>query len=487
MLPCYVLLDLETTGGNPVHDRITEIAALRIENGQITARLDRLVNPQQRIPPFIQQLTGISDDMVRDAPPAEAVLPELLALLDGAVLVAHNVRFDHGFLRNTAARAGIELKVPVLCTVRLSRWLYPHARGHGLDALMRRHGLSTDARHRAMGDVLLLRQWIEAVTRELGEATVAAAAQELLRATPSLPPHLQTDPRDIPEAPGVYLFFGDGPIPLYIGKSVRLRSRVLSHFSADHRQPREMRLAQEVRRVEWRETAGELGALLLEARLVKQLQPVFNRQLRRERELCSWQLAADANARPLLTLVRGQDLQPALFDRLFGTYRSKRQAQQALRDLADRHALCPQALGLESGKGRCFAHQIGRCHGVCCGQETAQRHYLRLQMALAGERLRAWPFASPVGLVERRADGNRSEVLVFDQWCHLGTANSDAELQELLAARQDAPLAFDLDTYRLLISRLAGPKGPPRDLLRFAPRAAGAGPAGDDQPVFSLA
>ncbi|MDD4885935.1 MAG: exonuclease domain-containing protein [Thiomonas sp.] len=466
MLPCYVLLDLETTGSNPVHDRITEVAALRIEQGDVVAKWSRLVHPGQRIPPFIQQLTGIDDAMVADAPAFGAVLPELLALLNGAVLVAHNVRFDHGFLKQAAAREGVDLRVKTLCTVRLSRKLYPQARGHGLDAIMRRHGLHTTARHRAMGDVALLHDWLGIATAELGAPAVQAAAQELLRGGASVPPQLETPIDDIPDGPGVYLFYGEGDVPLYIGKSVRLRGRVLSHFQADHRDAKEMRIAQDVRRVEWRETAGEFGALLLEAQLVKNLQPLLNRQLRRERQLCAWRLADTADALPLLTLVRGDELDPQQFPRLYGTYRSKRQAVESLRTLAQRHALCPQALGLESGKGRCFAHQIGQCKGVCCGKESAAQHHLRLQLALAAERLRAWPFSGPIGLREQDAQHERTDIHVFDQWRHLGTVRTEAELAELLEGRSDdAPGGFDLDTYRLLLGRLLGTKGPPAGLM----------------------
>jgi len=353
--------------------------------------------------------------------------------------------------------------------VRLSRKLYPQARGHGLDAIMRRHGLHTTARHRAMGDVELLHEWLGIATAELGAPAVQAAAQELLRGSASVPPQLETPIDDIPDSPGVYLFYGEGDIPLYIGKSVRLRGRVLSHFQADHRDAKEMRIAQDVRRVEWRETAGEFGALLLEARLVKEMQPLLNRQLRRERQLCAWRLADTPDARPLLTLVRGDALDPRQFPHLYGTYRSKRQAVESLRALAQRHALCPQALGLESGKGRCFAHQIGQCKGVCCGLETAEQHHVRLRLALAAERLRAWPYAGPIGLREHNAQLERTDIHVFDQWRHLGTVQSEGELADLLEGRSDdAPGGFDLDTYRLLLGRLLGAKGPPPGLLRLA-------------------
>ncbi len=467
MLPRYVLLDLETTGGNPLDCRITEIAAVRVENGLEVARWSTLVNPGTRIPSLIQGLTGISDAMVADAPSFDEVGAALLKLLDGAVLVAHNVRFDHGFLLQEYARMDVALRVKTLCTVRLSRKLYPQHKGHGLDAIMQRHGLTTMSRHRAMGDVDLVQGFLALATQELGAEAVSQQAQILLQGSAAVPPHLETNVADIPETAGVYLFYGEAPeqgsktehksaqIPLYVGKSIKVRSRVMSHFQAAGREAREMRIAQEIRRVEWIETAGELGALLLEARLVKELQPLHNRQLRRERTLCAWRLDDNPNAKPLMTLVRGDDLQPREFGQMYGVYRSKNQALSGLRELADTHGLCHQALGLESGKGRCFAHQIGRCKGVCCGGEKPELHHLRLKLALQKQQLRVWPHAGKIGLREYNAQTGRSEMHVFDQWCHLATVQNEAELDDIISS--NTSLAFDLDTYRLLLKHLVAP------------------------------
>ncbi len=455
MLPCYVLLDLETTGGNPVISRITEIAAVRVEQGVEVARWSRLVNPQCRIPAFIQSLTGISDQMVQDAPRFEQVSDELLALLDGAVLVAHNARFDHGFLVHEFARIGVTLNVKTLCSVRLSRKLYPQHKSHSLDSIMQRHGLTTMSRHRAMGDVDLVLAWLAQAVQDLGLDVVSSHAAKLLQGSAALPAHLETDLRDIPDTPGVYLFYGEGPIPLYIGKSVTIRSRVMSHFQASIAQPREMRMAQEIRRIEWRDTAGELGALLLEARLVKEMQPIFNRQLRRERSLCAWELAQDPAVRPLLRLVRGEELQPEAFARMYGVYRSKNQAIDSLQAIVIKHSLCPQVLGLETGQGRCFAHQLRRCKGVCCGEEAPALHRARLQMALAAQQLQVWPYAGRIGLREHNEATGKTEVHVFDQWCLLATLHDESQLADLPSHTRNT--AFDLDTYRLLLKHLRAP------------------------------
>lgn len=200
-------------------------------------------------------------------------------------------------------------------------------------------------------------------------------------AWPVSPPHLETTLQDIPDAPGVYLLYGETPQPLYVGKSEHLRGRVLSHFQADHTSARDMQLAQETRRVEYQSTAGELGALLLESRLVKQLQPAFNRKLRRAAPLCFWQLADDADARPQVRLVEMDDL-------------------------------------------------------------------------AAG----------------------RTDIHVFDHWCHLVTVHDESELHDALQSR--AMLAFDNDTCKLLAKRVfsAGGKVVP-GLIRFDHRKVAGAPA----------
>lgn len=454
MLPSYLMLDLETTGGNPALDRIIEIAAVRMEEGREVLRWSTLVNPGTRISSFITGLTGIDNAMVRDAPSFAEVAPRLLEMLDDTVLVAHNVRFDHGFLKNEFQRMQIDLRTRLLCTVRLSRRLYPQHKGHGLDAIMRRHGLHSDARHRAMGDVDAVLQWLDLARRELGAETVQHAAEALVSGVASLPPHLETTLQGIPDAVGVYLLYGDTGPPLYVGKSIHLRSRVIAHFQADHKSGRDMRLAQETRRVEFQRTAGEMGALLRESALVKQLQPEYNRKLRRNPDLCVWQIVDDPDQRPQVLRVETGALAPGRLGSVYGVFKSAKAAREALLALADTHGLCARMLGLEAGAGRCFAQQIGRCAGACCGREPTAKHLLRVRLALTAHKLQDWPFAGPVGLREMDAASGRTDIHVFDHWCHLATVQDETALHEVLCSRH--ALRFDVDIYGLLRKRLAG-------------------------------
>ena len=274
------IVDLETTGVHPAHDRVTEIALLEVDGGEVAAQWSTLVNPQTPIPAAIQALTGISDEMVSGAPTFGALAGELRERLAGRVFVAHNARFDYAFLRHEFERAGLRFQARTLCTVRLSRRLYPEHARHNLDSVMARHGLACDARHRALGDAQAVWRFLQAAAAERGPEVLATAARQLAHRS-ALSAHVDRAAIDaVPEAPGVYLFCGEGRTPLYVGRSVAMRSRVLQHLCADLRSSKAMQLARAVRSIEWQRTAGELGALLREAELVKTLQPAYNRRPR---------------------------------------------------------------------------------------------------------------------------------------------------------------------------------------------------------------
>jgi len=438
------IVDVETTGSDPAADRVTEIAVLQAEGGALTAQWSTLVNPAKPIPGVIQALTGISQQMVSAAPRFAEIAGELLERLAGRVLVAHNARFDYGFLRREFERAGIKYQAKTLCTVRLSRRLYPDAGGHDLDSLIERHGLECAPRHRALPDAAALWQFLRVAAGEHGDDVVEVAARQITR-QPALPPQL--DPSsigEIPEAPGVYLFYGEGGAPLYIGKSRAMRQRVLQHFIAGASwTPR-------VRRIEWQRTAGELGALLREAKLVKALEPAYNRRLRRPERLCGF--AFDGKR---LRLAGEDEIDAETLPLVYGVWRSRRAALQALRAAADEHRLCLQVLGVDRGLARpgpCFRYQVGRCAGVCAGKESIQAHHARLAAALAPFKSPAWPHRGPLGVVEADESRDATEVHVLDRWCYLGTATSEAEVADLLEARRPR---FDYDHYRILSRHLS--------------------------------
>jgi DNA polymerase-3 subunit epsilon len=442
------IVDLETTGGSPAWDRVTEIAVMEIDGFEVTSEWSTLVNPGTTIPAAIQALTGITNDMVAGAPRFAALAEELFERLGGRVFVAHNARFDYGFLRQEFERTGRRFLAKTLCTVRLSRRLYPQHPRHNLDSLIERHGIDCRARHRALGDADAVWQFLRIAAAEHGPEILAVAARQVAKRA-TLPAHIERSMIEaVPEAPGVYLFYGEAPAPLYIGKSVNMRQRVLSHFSADLRSEKEMHLAREVRRIEWQRTAGELGALLREARLVKELEPAFNRHLRRPDGLCGFVFDGTR-----LRLAMADEIDAETLPFVHGLFRSRRAALQALRDLADEERFCLQTLGFDTARqGACFRHQLGRCAGVCAGMENVHLHHARFGVALRRYRAAEWPHRGPLGIVEKDRGGESTDVHVVDRWCYLGTASSDAELGDLLEARRSA--RFDYDHYRILTRHL---------------------------------
>jgi DNA polymerase-3 subunit epsilon len=459
-------VDVETTGGHPAWHRITEIAIVGVRAGEVEWEWSQLVNPGGRIPPSIQQLTGISDEMVADAPPFAAIADEVEARLAGRRFVAHNARFDYGFVRTELRRLGRPFSAPLACTVRLSRDLYPEQPRHNLDAIIARHGLECASRHRALPDAQVLAQLWGALRREWPAEALDAALDRVGR-RPSLPSHLSPDlVDDLPEACGVYRFIGEGDALLYVGKALNLRERVLSHFMSAGRDAKSQRLSAQVRRIEWTETAGELGALLLEARVVRESKPVYNRRLRGGGELFTWRVDDDGSA-PQLTPLEG----PLPAGDVFGLYRSARQARTALTTLAREQKLCLRVLGLEQGgEVSCFGHQVGRCAGACVGAEPRLKHNLRLKLALAPHKLRSWPYKGAVALEETSAMGLR-QWHVLDGWQYLGSVQPD-EVDPAEATRGGlaTPQAgFDPDVYRILARHLTRTrKGlrpwPPADL-----------------------
>ena len=461
--PSIAFIDLETTGTTPTGDRVTEIGIVRVEDGELVEEWSTLVNPECSIPEEIQVLTGITNEMVRRAPTFAEVRRDVHERLEGHLFVAHNARFDYGFIKHEFRRVEMAFKADVLCTVRLSRRLYPHEIGHGLDAVIARHGLqaaiagdaqSRAGRHSALGDARVLWEFVKRLYREKEVADIEAAVRRLLK-IPSLPPQLAPDAlEDLPEGPGVYRFYGVNDLPLYIGKSINLRDRIRSHFSSDYRSANDVRLSGEIRRIEVDKTAGELGALLKEARLVKDLLPLHNYKLRRKRNAVFLRFP-DLRSPPETLANKDIDwaARGAGAESLFGPFAAKLNVRMMLEGLAAEHGFCWRQLGWEKRGGPCFARQVKKCRGACIGEETPEQHHLRLLTALAPHRVRDWPWPGRIFVRERHAESGIEEAHVFDRWTHVGTARTADELDDLCHAR--AEIEFDPDIYKILVGFVA--------------------------------
>ncbi|MCF8173502.1 MAG: hypothetical protein K9J49_13800 [Candidatus Methylopumilus sp.] len=247
----------------------------------------------------------------------------------------------------------------------------------------------------------------------------------------------------LPAGSGVYIFKGQGTLPLYIGKSVNIRSRVLSHL----RTPDEAKMIAQTRRIDFIETAGELGALLLEARMIKEQSPLFNQRLRRTRRLCSIHLS-DKNAGLAIEIVDSKAVNLGTTPKLFGLFSSRHSAKSKLNELAQQHGLCKVVLGLEKTSTRgCFGLQIKTCLGACVGKEDRPQHDERLLSALKDLQVEVWPFSGAVELIEE-CNGwvQRHRV---NNWCHLETWCSKTGQASQFSAVH--PQDFDRDSYQILV------------------------------------
>jgi DNA polymerase-3 subunit epsilon len=448
-------LDVETTGADPRHDRITEVGLVLVDDGTLIEEWSTLVNPERGIPAGIETLTGITGAMVEQAPHFADIAPALTARLSGRLLVAHNARFDCAFLRNEFRRAGLTFETRALCSVRLSRQLFPEQRQHNLDVLIERFGLACETRHRALPDARLVYRFALEMGRCFDAAALDAAMQAA-SAKPRLPAWLdESMADDLPDLPGVYVLYDPEGQPLYAGKAANLRSQVLSHFAERARASREQRAALLAGSIDWTPTAGELGAALRHLRLVDTLAPRHNRRPRNGRE--AWALSWDPQGdpgKPLGTV----DLNEVHEDRigeLFGPFASRANALAALRGLTREHGLCPRLAGLEPGTGACSQQPQGLCRGACIGRESAAAHMLRLAQALVRLRIAEWPFPGPAGLLERDAECTRSELHVVRGWRYVGSARTPDDAAEVVEQAHRPP-PFDVEVYRVLRSALQG-------------------------------
>ena len=262
-------------------------------------------------------------------------------------------------------------------------------------------------------------------------------------------PHSLPAFTDLPDSPGVYRFFGNQGELLYVGKSINIRQRVRSHFQASNPSPRARRMCGLTDQVDFTVTAGELGALLLENREIKERQPIFNRRQRRYRQLHTWVLNPAPNGFLVPGLFRRADNNPLWQQDCFGLYRSPRQAHQALEKWVKDAQLCPAICGLERHQGACFSWQLGRCRGACCGEETADQHNQRLLGTLLAHQIQAWPYRGTLVIRERSDDAE--DYHLIRQWCHLTTLQQPPSPNDLSLPYSPC---FDLDSYRMLVQFL---------------------------------
>jgi DNA polymerase-3 subunit epsilon len=443
-------VDIETTGTNAVSGRIIEIGIIKVQEDQVVAEYQKLINPEMRIDPFIEQMTGIRFDDLENAPTFYSIKDEIYEILEGAIFVAHNVRFDYSFIRNEFKRCEINFSTKHFDTVKLARILYPgHAR-YNLDAISERHGITNEGRHRAFGDAKVLWDFYMQSKKNLEEGIFQEALKLVLR-KPTLPPSIsKEDVEKLPETPGVYIFLGDENTPLYIGKSINIKDRVLSHFANDYMSETDMKIAQTVKAIEVIETAGDLSALLMESALIKKMKPVYNRVLRSSGQKPVAVKTLNENGYYTVAVKNMEEVEKDEIENVLGVYKSKRQLKESLYEVTKENGLCTKLMGLDKGKGRCFNYQLGMCSGACMGEEPAMKYNLRFDDAFYQKKVKPWKFGRPVVIKEI---GQKSEIHVVDSWCYMGSVTDEtADITDIKLEYK-----FDYDVYKILKRYIKNP------------------------------
>lgn len=362
----YAIIDIETTGGSARLEKITEIAIYQHDGNQITGEFVSLVNPERNIPYFITNLTGITNEMVEDAPRFFEIAKTIVELTEGRTFVAHNARFDYSFIRQEFKSLGFNYKRNILDTVSLCRKLFPGHRSYSLGNICKDLRISINGRHRASGDALATVKLFELLISK--DLEITGSKSVLLRNTRVSKLHAKLDItkiENIPDEPGIYYFYNENGDMIYIGKSRNLQQRISTHLS-NNTTNRSMEMRDLIADIEWETTGSELIALLKESFEIKKNKPVYNRAQRRTS--FQWGIFSfiDKNGYINYRYSQLDDNEVPV-----SVFTSKEKTRSKLNSIVETYGLCQKLCGLYETEGACFHHQVGICKGACYGKESA--------------------------------------------------------------------------------------------------------------------
>jgi len=372
----YAIIDIETTGGALKDTKISEIAIFIHDGEQVVDEFQTLVNPEQKIPPFISRLTGITDDMVKEAPKFFEVAKEIVEFTSNSVFVAHNVGFDYKIVRQEFLRLGYDYRREHLCTVRASRHLLPGHASYSLGNLADDLGITIQGRHRAGGDALATAHLFSILQKAHPQGVEGFIQKEIN--PKSLHPGLDLNTIDrIPSSTGVYKFYNVQNDIIYIGKSKNIKSRVLQHLK-NTKSKKAIELKEAIAKVDYELTGSELIALLLESELIKVVRPKYNRMLRKSKSVYGLYSFIDQKGYINLYIDRcaKKEEKPLI------SFEQKREATAYLENRVEAFQLCKKLVGLYSSRHSCFDYQIKKCAGACIGEESSERYNERVQVFL---------------------------------------------------------------------------------------------------------
>ncbi|MCJ8166244.1 GIY-YIG nuclease family protein [Pontibacter sp. E15-1] len=421
----YAIIDIETTGGQPAQDKITEIAIFIHDGEKIVDKYNTLINPQRPIPYFISQLTGITDEMVRDAPKFYEVAKEIVEFTEGKVFVAHNVRFDYSFMKKEFGDLGYMFQRKTLCTVRLSRTLIPGLPSYSLGKLCKSIDIELKQRHRAIGDaeatavlfdklLKINRPVVDGNMNMVADTASLVIKQEIK--TSLLPPNIQREQVDaLPMVPGVYYFHNEAGEVIYVGKSINIKKRIIQHFNIDYKSRKSLDFKNSIADITYEQMGNELVALLFESAEIKRMKPQYNRQQRRSVFNTGIFVYEDGDGYKRLSfgkLNKADNVSMTPIIALSNQFKAK----GFLFHKVSKFNLCQKLCDLYKSNGACFDYQVHQCKGACIGIESPEEYNKRVDAAIESF---TFEHNSFVIIGKGREPGEKS-VVVVEHGSYLG-------------------------------------------------------------------
>lgn len=405
----YAVIDVETTGLSAKSEKITEIAIYIHDGEKIVDEFSTLINPERKISYQITRLTGINNQMVAEAPKFYELAKKIIELTEDKIIVAHNATFDYNFIRSEFKSLGYDYKRKTLCTVKLARKLIPGRRSYGLSNLCRELNIVINGRHRAYGDALATVKVFELLL-SLDEN---AASQSLKCYQSDLSKDILNG---LPEKAGVYYFYNKSNELIYVGKSISIRDRVLSHLNNNlTKKAIEMRNA--IADVKFELTGSELVALLLESHEIKFHKPLYNRAQRRTLYNYGLYQFKDEDGYERLNILKLIDGSTPLT-----SYTSKEEAKQHLFSMVEEYQLCQKLTGLYESEGACFHYQIQQCNGACIQEEKPKEYNKRVKTAIRNYQFKHQSFF----IIDTGRNDNEKSIIKIDNGKYLGFGYLDS-------------------------------------------------------------
>ena len=416
----YAIVDIETTGSYAANNGITELAIVLHDGNKITDRYETLINPLVPIPPYIQVLTGIHSGMLNDAPVFSEIADHVYELLKNAVFVAHHVNFDYSFIKHQLESCGYELDTKKLCTVRLSRKVFPGLSGYSLGKLCRDLDIPILNRHRAGGDADATAILFEKILKNDSQGTVRQMLYGKSREQ-YLPPNLPSEQiASLPYTPGIYYFHDQRGKVIYVGKAKNLRSRVCSHFSNNSPGLRKQEFLRNIYSVSWQDCGTELMAFLYECVEIRRLWPLYNSSLKRFEQTYGLYMYEDQSGYLRLTIEKKKQHLTAYY-----SFNGLSEGWQLLRKLVRQFDLCPKLCFIERGNEKCSGLLDKSCHGACIQEETAAAYNKRLLLALESLQNVLPSFI----IRDRGRDSSEESFILIEKGRFYGMGYLDREIQ----------------------------------------------------------